>query len=515
MVAIVYARVSSEDQARTGFSLASQVEAGRRHAGALGTPEVAEYADEGVPGDVLERPGLQAALARVGAGGVSHFICYDPDRLARSLSLQLVVTEQIERAGTRLEFVNFEYRTTPEGQLFYALRGAISQYEKAKIRERTMRGKRQKARTGGMTHNPGIYGYDFDPASDRLSVNEERAQVVRLIFRWFLEGAGPWAIARRLTALGIPPARGGRAWHHASVRNILRNRSYTGLYHQQMWDYSETRTNKYRPPGQKVRRKLRPASEWVAVPIPAIVSEAVFAEARARDAGQARPGRTWTGERKPEYLLSGVARCALCGRPVAGARRGERRYYVCRGYAPGRPGEPRCPFGRVPAEPLEMAVWGALEPLIRSVLEHAGPAELGAAPAHVPLADEMSLVARQLADLRAAHERTAGLVARGAVDPDVGEALLREQRERLAALQVEVQRLEAKATGEHLAEGGNLVGTGSPARVMTPRPGQLDPGAADLARLPPGIRQALTRTLLREAILTRDSAILRTWQAPR
>jgi site-specific DNA recombinase len=489
MVAIVYARVSSEDQARTGFSLASQVEAGQQRAADLGAGPVSVHTDEGVPGDVLERPGLQAALAEVRRGGVSHFVCFDPDRLARSLSLQLLVTEQIEQAGARLEFVNFEYRTTAEGQLFYALRGAISQYEKAKIRERTMRGKRQKARTGGLTHNPGIYGYDFDPAADRLSVNDLQAQVVRLVFRWFLDGAGPCAIARRLTALGISPARGGGAWHHGSVRNILRNRSYTGTYHQQKWDYADTRTNKYRPPGQKVARKLRPQPEWLAVTIPAIIAEATYAAVCAKL--QRTPPASRAGSRKPDYLLSGVARCGLCGRAVAGARRGRLRYYVCRGYAPGVPGQPRCAFGRVRAEPLEAAVWFAVRQLV---------AGLGAMPmADETGGEEAALLGRQLEAARVEHARTAGLVVRGAMAPDVGEELLRGQRQRLTALEAELARRR-------------------PPRDEASGPGAAGPDLADptlLERLPAGVRQALVRTLLHQACLTPAEAVLQTRLAPR
>jgi site-specific DNA recombinase len=451
MVAIVYSRVSSEDQARSGFSLASQVDSGRRRAAELGAGEVITFADEGVPGDVLGRPGLQGALEAARQGGVTLFICHDPDRLARSLSLQLLITDQIERAGVRLEFVNFEYNQTPEGQLFYSLRGAIAQFEKAKIRERTMRGKRQKARTGGLTHNPSLYGYDFDPVTDTLRVNEQQARVVRMVFHWFLtEDLGPLAIARRLTGLGISPARGGAAWHHASVRAMLANPSYTGVLQQQKWDCLETRINKYRAPGEKVKRRLRPESDWVPVAIPALIDGETHRAALSR-LEQAR--RWWSGTVREWYLLKGLCRCALCGRPVSGASRrsgrGRLRYYVCRGYAPGAPGEPRCALGRVRADAVEAEVWQ----VVRTLAERAGRPAAAATFAEPDPTEEKDLCRAQLERLQAELERTARLVVRGSLDQELGERLLAEQQGRLRQVQQRLARLqEAAQAPEPIAE---------------------------------------------------------------
>lgn len=498
LVGVVYARVSSEDQARTGFSLPSQLEAGCRHARELGIGEAVPFADEGVPGDLLERPGLQAALEAVRRGGVSHFICYDPDRLARSLSLQLLVTDQIERAGTRLEFVNFDYKNTPEGQLFYSLRGAISQYEKAKIRERTMRGKRQKARAGGLTHNPCIYGYHFDPATDTLSVNEAEAQTVQMIFHWFLqEDIGPWTIAQRLTDLGIRPARGGEAWHHSSVRSILRNQSYTGAYHQQKWDYADTRLNKYRPAGEKVKRKVRPQAEWVSIPIPAIISEETHRAALAR-LENAR--RWWSGRHKEEYLLSGLCRCLLCGRPIHGASRqsgkSRLRYYVCRGYAPGVPGEPRCRAGRVRADAIEAGVWERVEQLIGAEghLER-----LLDQPSGEKQHDrEHELLRRQIRQAEAEHERTARLAVRGALDQDLSETLLQEQRQRLQRLKGMASRAEAEALGR--------------AEEAMPIQAACDPRerlSAHIHDLPFPLRQMTIRALVKVVEISGEEVILK------
>lgn len=447
MVAIVYSRVSSEDQAKTGFSLATQVDAGRRRALELGATEVITFADEGVPGDLLERPGLQQALEAIRRGGAALFICHDPDRLARNLSLQLLVTDQIERAGTRLEFVNFDYKNTPEGQLFYSLRGAIAQFEKAKIRERTMRGKRQKAREGGLTHNPCTYGYDFDPTTDSLHVNQDEAQIVCLIFKWFLtEDLGPWAIAIRLTEMGIAPQRGGSTWHHSSVRAILRNASYTGTLYQQKWDYTDTRLNKYRPKGEKVRRKHRPESEWLPVAIPAIIDKEQSRDALAK-LENAR--RWWSGWHREAYLLKGLCECAICGRPIYGASRqsGKRRirYYVCRGYAPGAAGAPRCAFGRVRADEIEDEVWNE----VRNLIEVGDRIEelLSRQCDESHLQAQAAVSRKQLAEALSENERTVRLVVRGNISQELGEKLLKEQQQRITRLMDDLSKLERQNAG--------------------------------------------------------------------
>jgi site-specific DNA recombinase len=206
--AAVYVRVSTEDQARHGYSLQAQVEACRARAEALGASDVKVFADEGVSGALLARPGLNALREAVRSRAAALVVVWDPDRLSRNLSHQLLLTEEIEQARVRLEFVNFEWKSTPEGQLFYALRGAIAQYEKEKIRERTGRGRLQKARQGKLPAAFRPYGYDYDPGASLLVVKPEEAQVSGR------SSAGSWPRARvrgRLpggsTAWGCPAAR--------------------------------------------------------------------------------------------------------------------------------------------------------------------------------------------------------------------------------------------------------------------------------------------------------------------
>ncbi|WP_342577013.1 recombinase family protein [Paenibacillus sp. FSL M8-0142] len=133
-------------------------------------------------GEFLDR--LHKASAGLRDGLITRVVCLDPDRLSRKLMNQLIVSEEIER-NAELVFVNGDYQKTPEGMLFYQMRGAIAEFEKAKINERMSRGRREKARQGKVVKDYLVYRYDYDQESNQLIVNEQEAPIVQLIFELF------------------------------------------------------------------------------------------------------------------------------------------------------------------------------------------------------------------------------------------------------------------------------------------------------------------------------------------
>jgi site-specific DNA recombinase len=439
--AAVYVRVSTEDQARHGYSLQSQVDACRVRAESLGATEVRLFADEGVSGAILSRPGLSALRETVRSRSVSLVVVWDPDRLSRNLSHQLLLTEEIEQAKVRLEFVNFEWKSTPEGQLFYALRGAIAQYEKEKIRERTGRGRLQKARQGKLPAAFRPYGYDYDSVTSLLVVQPEEARIVRTIFRWFAsDGEGPGAIARRLNDLGVPSRKGGQ-WHREVVRQILANPVYTGVFHANRWDTAGCSLNRHRPPEERVSPQLRPAAEWVPVAVPPLVEPELFQRARELLA-QAR--RLWAGRPRAEYLLSGLLVCGRCGMSMSGFVGQDwgvrRRKYTCRrsGGGGGWCGQ------ALAAEPLEEAIWALAagwladpEALAGALPEAAGAQEAG-------LAGELATVADGLARAEQGRATLLSLLEQGLLPAvEAAEALGRVQA-RLTELGARRRALEAR-----------------------------------------------------------------------
>jgi site-specific DNA recombinase len=252
---------------------------------------------------------------------ITKVICYDPDRLSRKLSNSLLITEEIEKHA-ELIFVNGEYKKTPEGMLFYQLRGAIAEFEKAKITERMSHGRRQKARQGKVLRDFQIYGYDYDKENEKLVINEQEAKIVKLIFELFTNEdsrfKGINGIAKYLTELGVPTKRGAKQWHRQVVSQILMNEVYTGRFFQNKWNTEGMLANKFaKSEEEKVRMSLRPKEEWIEIECPAIISKETFDLAQ-RKLETSR--RRWAGTNKHTYLLSGLLRCGNCGNTMTGRR---------------------------------------------------------------------------------------------------------------------------------------------------------------------------------------------------
>lgn len=313
----IYARVSTEEQAKSGFSLDDQIRECRKKAG---TSEVAEYIDD-VSGEFLDRPSLSRLRQDVKDGVITKIVCLDPDRLSRKLMNQLLISDEFDKRGIELVFVNGEYAKTPEGQLFYSMRGAIAEFEKAKINERMSRGRREKARQGRVLRDFQIYGYGYNSEKEQIVINEAEAAVVRLVFDLFTQPndlvQGINGIAVYLTNKGVPTKRGASVWHRQVVRQMLMNEAYVGRFYQNKWNTEGMLGNQYRQPDEKVRMKMRPKEDWISLPCPSIIDEAKFEHAQ-RLLKESR--RRWAGQSLNEYLLSGLVRCGSCGNTMPGRK---------------------------------------------------------------------------------------------------------------------------------------------------------------------------------------------------
>ncbi len=148
---------------------------------------MAELAENqhGVSGARMDAPELNRALDMARAGQFDVLVTRELDRLARGLAKQLIVEEEFKHAAVEIDYVLGDYAQTPEGQLSKQLRAVIAEYEREKIRERSVRGRRLSVQSGNvLTHGRPPFGYTFDRVDDRgrLEVDEPTAAVVRLIF---------------------------------------------------------------------------------------------------------------------------------------------------------------------------------------------------------------------------------------------------------------------------------------------------------------------------------------------
>lgn len=356
---LIYVRVSTEDQAEKGYSIEGQLQACRVKAHELGysEAEIGIFQDD-VSGATLNRPGLSRIRNLVKSPMKPQVIVmFDPDRFSRNLTHQLLLTDEILKNGVKLEFVNFEWKNTPEGIMYYQLRGIFAQYEREKIRERTMRGRLIKLQNyGKLSFDPRLFGYVFDTETDVLKLSDKESRTVKLIFQLAAKGKSGEEIARILARSGIPAPRGNR-WYGSTVTRILKNRSYLGTYMA------------YKTDNHDGYKRKRPESEQIPVFVEPIISQELFDRAQRT----IEKNRTRTG-RPParSYLLSGIG-CCFCGRSiVVNGSSANRRYayYTCStktktsyDAGSGKPAE-RCSGKNLNTDAVDQAVWLEIQGLL-------------------------------------------------------------------------------------------------------------------------------------------------------
>jgi site-specific DNA recombinase len=232
----LYARVSSEAQAQEA-TIDSQLSVLRARIKADGYPiePALCFVDDGVSGTTLVRPGLERLRDQAAAGTVDRLYVLAPDRLARRHAHQMVLVDELRACGVEMVFVNRPLGTTPEDQLLLQVQSVIAEYERAKILERTRRGRLHAARAGRistLSHAP--YGYRYvdkytGGGAAAYEVVEDEARLVQQVFDWVgRDGCSLREVVRRLEKMGIPTCRGLSRWNPATIGGMIKNSAYRG-----------------------------------------------------------------------------------------------------------------------------------------------------------------------------------------------------------------------------------------------------------------------------------------------
>jgi site-specific DNA recombinase len=343
--AAIYARVSSDRQ-KENHTIASQTAALIEYAQTHGytVPPEWVFQDEGYSGAILVRPGLEALRDLAAEGQIAAALIYSPDRLSRKYAYQVLLSEELSRCGVELIFLKAPAGATPEDQLLVQFQGMIAEYERAQIAERCRRGKKHMAQQGGVNVLSGApYGYRYVRKSDTSAafyeVIEAEAKVVRMVFEIYTQqGLSINAVARLLNERRIATRTGKGRWERSTVWGMLRNPAYRGIA-----CYGKTELR----PRQRVTRPLRqrkalpsrdsggherPRAEWIEVPVPALVSEEMFALAQEQLDKNKRHSPRRTVE---PTLLQGMLVCEQCGyalyRTSTQTTKQKLNYYRCIG----------------------------------------------------------------------------------------------------------------------------------------------------------------------------------------
>jgi site-specific DNA recombinase len=334
--ALIYARVSYDDRKNEARNLEGQVEDGQAYCQEKDYRIVAELAedDRGASGADWDLPKLNQALDMARAGEFDVLVVRELDRFARGLAKQLVIEAEFKRHGVEVEYVLGEYPDTPEGNLQKNIKAVIAEYERLKIEERMTRGRRRIITDGKViVHGGGKSPYGYHLEDGMLVIYEPEARIVRLIFTWYVYGdengerLSIKGIADRLTKMEVPTRadiqnsflkklRGQGEWNRSTVRRILANETYVGVWHY----------GKYGKGG-----KLNSRDHWIPVEVPTIIPRDIWERAQERRAQNRELAKR--NNTKHNYLVARRVTCGQCEAKMFGKAMKPRKklyqYYCC------------------------------------------------------------------------------------------------------------------------------------------------------------------------------------------
>jgi site-specific DNA recombinase len=231
MKAIGYVRVSTEEQATDGVSLAAQEAKVRAYASLYDIELIDVIIDGGQSAKTLDRPGLTRALAMLKSGKADGMIVAKLDRLTRSVSdLSTLIDGYFgEKAGRQLWSVADSIDTrTAAGRMVLNILMSVSQWEREVIGERTKDALQHKKSKGERVGAVPM-GYDLTDDGRRskaglpvaLALNAREQEILAIVRELRASGLSIRAIAAEMNSRGIPTKEGGQ-WHIATVQRALK-----------------------------------------------------------------------------------------------------------------------------------------------------------------------------------------------------------------------------------------------------------------------------------------------------
>ena len=233
------------------------------------------YVDEGISGgSTKKRDNFNRMIRDAKAGMFDFIITKEISRFSRSTLDSIKYTQELLDYNVGVFFQNDNINTLDTDSEFrLVIMAGVAQDEIRKLSERLKFGFRQAIKNGHVLGNDKLYGYDKNDCV--LTVNEEEAEIVRIIFDLYgNQRLGTRTISKRLMELGYT-SREGNAFNTLTIRHILENPKYKGWYCGNKSQSVDYRTK---------RNVLLDESEWVTYPdpsIPAIVSEELWNRANA------------------------------------------------------------------------------------------------------------------------------------------------------------------------------------------------------------------------------------------
>ncbi len=303
---VLYARVSTDEQADEGHSIDAQLRVLREFCARKGWRIVGEYVDAGYSGKTLNRPKMQALLHDAHARTFDVIAVHKLDRFSRSISDTITTLTELKDIGVLLasatQPIDF---TTPEGKLMLMMLAVFAEIYIDNLSAETKKGMEQRARKGLWNgHVP--FGYTKSENGNGLTFHPENIDGYRLAIQMCADGKRISEIMDTLNAQGFRSTsfRGARPFSKDMLFHMLKNRFYLGEVQYK---------------GEYMRGKHEPAIDletWQRAQLQ-MERRAMF-----RSDHHPRASRA--------YILRGLGYCAECGNRLRGRTSGDKiRYYRC------------------------------------------------------------------------------------------------------------------------------------------------------------------------------------------
>ncbi|WP_159887570.1 recombinase family protein [Paenibacillus puerhi] len=316
--AVLYARVSTEEQAKEGYSITAQIAEMRKYAEQNDLEIVDEYVDEGASGKSISgRPQMKRLLKDANQQKFEVVIIYKLDRLARKLRDQLEIGDSLINNNAKLISLKETIDTsTPSGMMTFQMFGMVAEMERSSIIERGKMGQQQRARQG--KYNGGVV-LGYNSINKELVIDESEAIIVKKIFEYADQGMGLKAITRRLNEAGYR-TKHEKAFSTISVKTILNNPIYIGkIRYNQVENWSE-------------KRRKGKNSDYLLVDG---THEPLISSEQWESVHQKISQRSYMPSRSEQpYILTKLLKCPVCGYGMVAAKsKGgagtKYRYYAC------------------------------------------------------------------------------------------------------------------------------------------------------------------------------------------
>lgn len=319
----IYIRVSTDEQALKGNSLAEQEERLRAYCHAMELEGVIEpFIDDGYSAGSMKRPALTRMLKMARNNELSMVIITKIDRLCRNLKDLLLLVDELDEIQCGFASAGERFDTsTAAGRMVLQILGAFAEFERGRNRERVRENLMSIVTNSDKAVSRPCFGYNV--IDSKFVINQEEAEVVRKMVEWMLQGEGAHKVMRRLNNMNVK-TKDGNSFTQLAVGKLMRREMIAGMF-----VYNR---------GYTLRGKslIRPQEEWIIIENhhEPIIDKDTFKRLQNVITARKTSGKQADNER---WLLTGIVECTHCGRPMFGRYRKkpsgkEYFHYVCSSY---------------------------------------------------------------------------------------------------------------------------------------------------------------------------------------